>query len=221
MSDWPGQCSAPPGLRPAIGRQPGSGSPRQSPSRPPAGAKTIPRLTLLAHAERGAGEASRAIETARKAVALWERIAGPDHPGTLEGIDVLAAASLEAGQPQGVAELLERLCEAPAVDPVRRAHNLVKLAELTPAQNKARARERLQAALEMPCWNSDAELSTAERLNLAYTAARAARVFQSLGDQELGLESLRKARSLALQSPNPAAALKAVEAMAAGQPAPR
>jgi tetratricopeptide (TPR) repeat protein len=173
-------------------------------------------LALLAHAQRAGGALNEAVETATRAVRAWEKASGPDHPGTLEAIDVLTAAQLQAGQATGVVELLERLCDAPMTDPVRRAGHLVRLAELTAVRDKAGAAERLRLATSLPCWKPDASLSASERLRLASTAARASRVLRVIGDPSSSQEWLRKARSLALQTPDPAALLDVIEQLATG-----
>ena len=171
---------------------------------------------LLAHAERVAGDPKRAVESATRGLAAWERIAGPDHPGTLAAVDVLVAAKLDTGDAAGVVELLERLCDAEAVDdPPRRAAHLIRLADMTAARNKERARELLQRAMQLPCWDTGV-IGENMRWRLALTAALAAHAFQAAGDGTGATAAVQKARELALQqSDDPKPLLDRIEAIAA------
>jgi tetratricopeptide (TPR) repeat protein len=174
-------------------------------------------LTLLAHAERAAGEPTQAAVTAARAVAAWERAAGPDHPGTLAAADIVVSARIQSGDLPGVEELLERLCKAEAgADPVRRAGHLVRLAGLVAPRDKNRALEHLQAAMTLPCWTPDATARDSERLQLAYSAARAAWAYQMIGQPTRSEEALRKARSLTLQMSDHQKVLDRIESLATG-----
>jgi len=172
-------------------------------------------LVLLAHAQRAAGDSERAVKTAEQGLAAWERIAGPDHPGTLSAAEVLVAARMQARQPEGVAELLERLSAADSIDdPARRAAHLVRLAELTAGRDKPRAKTLLQEAMQLPCWQAEAGVDQAGRRRLAFTAALAAHAFTTVGDTAAATDALRRARGLALQAENPKPLLDRVELLA-------
>ena len=176
--------------------------------------ETAASMALLAHAERAAGDLAAAEQTASSAVAAWEEAAGADHPGTLAALDVLVTTLLQAGKSNQSRELLERLCRAESfADPVRRAGHLVQLAGLIATQDRAAAEARLETALSLPCWNRS-KPDAADRLRLAYTAARAAHVYATLGDRAASESALRRARSLALQAANPASTLAAVDRLA-------
>ncbi len=178
-------------------------------------AEVAATLSLLAHAQRLGGDPAQAARTAADAVAAWERNVGPSHPGTLAALDVLALAKLQAGVKDGVAELLQRLC-APATvsDPVRRAYNLVRLADLTATQDKNAARNYVQDAMKLPCWASDEGLSIKQRRRLAETAAIAARAYRTMGDDAAGQMTLLKARSIALRLDKSGASLTLIEQLA-------
>lgn len=175
---------------------------------------TAASIVLLAHAERAAGKGSQAVETATRGLAAWERAAGRDHPGTLWAADVLVAASMQAGDNKGVVDLLERLSGTDALDPVRRASHLARLADLTAAADKARAKRLLAEAMQLPCWQTDADLDPASRRRLAFTAALAAHAYSAVGDPAAAKDSLQRARGLALQAQNPKELLDRVEQLA-------
>lgn len=170
---------------------------------------------LLAHAERAAGDPKRAVETAARGLAIWERVAGADHPGTLSAVDVLVAAKLDAADTAGVAELLERLCAAAGDDPARRAAHLVRLADITAPRDTQKARNLLEQAMQLPCWDAPA-IGQNLRWRLALTAALAAHASQAAGDAAGATAALQQARKLALQeSDDPKALLDRVDAIAA------
>ena len=172
--------------------------------------------TLLAHAQRAAGAPGQAAETASRAVTAWERIAGPNHPGTLAAAEVLVAARLQGGDTTGVEELLKRLIVAETnPDPVRRSAHLVRFATLTSSRDEAAARECLQTALALPCWDSAMPTRAGERQRLAFTAARAAYAFKTLGDPTRSEDALRRARSLALKLDDSRRLLETLEKLAA------
>lgn len=176
--------------------------------------ETAASMALLAHAERAAGDLVAAEQTATSAVAAWEEAAGADHPGTLAALDVLVATLLQAGKPNQSLELLERLCRAESFsDPVRRAGHMVQLAGLIVARDRQGAVARLQAALSLPCWDHP-KPGEADRIRLAYTAARAAHVYATVGDRAASESAIRRARSLALQAADPASTLAAVDRLA-------
>lgn len=173
-------------------------------------------LTLLAHAERMAGDPERAAETAARALESWEKLAGADHPGTLAAAEVLVAARMQTGDTSGVLELLERLAApAPGVDPARRASHLVRLADLTAARDKARAKQLLTEAMHLPCWPAAAGLDLAGRRRLAFTAAVAAHAYAALADTAAAQEALQAARGIALQADDPKPLLDRIEQLAA------
>lgn len=170
---------------------------------------------LLAHAERMAGDPDRAVSSAAAATDTWTRLVGNDHPGTLASTDVLVRARIEAGQTDGVDGLLERLCAAGTLfPPVQRADHLVHLASLVFPQDAARSRACLAQALELPCWRPDAEVRPQDFAPLALMAARAARVFTLLGEPARSQDTLRQARSWAMQAKDSQLLLDAVEQLA-------
>lgn len=173
-------------------------------------------LVLLAHAQYMAGESKRAVETAGRGLAAWERAAGADHPGALSAADVLVAAKVRAGDTAGVVDLLERLCAPDVVrDPADRAGYLVRLADLTAARDRVRAKKFLDEALQLPCWQAAAAASPAIRLRLAFTAALAAHAFRTTGDSAAATEAVQRARQLALLQEDSKAVLDRIEQLAA------
>lgn len=178
--------------------------------------ETAASLTLLAHAERLAGDPDQAAETAARALAAWEKIAGADHPGALAAAEVLVAARTQTGDMTGVTELLERLsAPLPGIDPARRAAHLVRLADLTAARDKARAKQLLAEAMQLPCWTAAADLDLARRRRLAFTAAVAAHAFGAIADAAAAQEALQRARGIALEAADPKPLLDRVEQLAA------
>lgn len=183
-------------------------------------------LILLAQAERLAGKPRDAVTRATQGLAVWERAAGPEHPGTLSAVEVLVDSKIQAGDAAGVPELLERLC-APrsSGNPVRRAGHLVRLAlaGLRATGDKARALELLTTARQLPCWRPEAALTPPDRLRLAFSAALAAHAFGQLGDAAKATESVQVARRLATQAEDPKPILERIEQLAVGgeQPASR
>lgn len=172
-------------------------------------------LTLQAHALRASGEAEKAVDTATRALTTWERVASPDHPGTLAAAEVLAAAKLQAGVTDGVVELFERLSKADSIrDAGRRASHLVRLADLIAGRDAARARSLLGEAMDLPCWKPGPGLDAAARRRLAFTAALAAHAFASVQDPEAAKESLQRARALALEADDPRPLLERIEQLA-------
>ncbi|MFM8413665.1 MAG: tetratricopeptide repeat protein [Planctomycetota bacterium] len=177
--------------------------------------ETAASLVLLAHAERMAGDAERAAGTAARALAAWERIAGADHPGAIAAAEVLVAAKMQSGDMTGVVELLERLSgPAAGVDSAHRAAHLVRLADLTAARDKARAKKLLAEAMQLPCWPADTGLDLAGRRQLAFAAAVAAHAFGLVGDPDAAKESLQLARGIAMQAEDPKPLLDRVEQLA-------
>lgn len=172
-------------------------------------------LVLLAHAERAAGDLKRAEDTAARGLAAWERLAGPNHDGTLTAAEVLVTARLEAGETTGVAQLLERLVGSGQVDAARQAMHLVQLADFLASHDKARAVELLQRALQLPCWSDAAVPTPADRRRLACTAALAAHAYAALGDVEAGRRAVQRARGLAMEAKNPKPLLDHVDRLAA------
>jgi len=185
---------------------------------------TAASTVMLAHAELLAGKARAAVTRAAEGVAAWERIAGPDHPGTLSAIEVLVEARIQAGETSGLTDLLERLCGAAAIaDPLRQSGNLVRLAALKAAGDKARTRELVTTAMQLPCWGKEAVLAPSGRVRLALTAAIAAHVYRQLGDAAKATETVQLARGLALQADDPKPILDRIEQVAVRgeQPAAR
>lgn len=175
-------------------------------------------LSLLAHAERAAGEPIQAAGTATRALTIWEKVAGPDHPGTLTAIDVLVSARLQAGETSGVEELLQRLIAADSsLDPVSHARHLVWLADLVAPRDRDRARDHVETAMRLPCWTPHATVRAADLQQLACAAARASHAYDQFGDSSKREESLRAARSLALQVKESETLLDRVEELAAGK----
>jgi hypothetical protein len=178
--------------------------------------ETAANRSLLAHAERLAGNPGHAAATAAAAVAAWERVAGPDHPGTLTAIDVLVLARLQSGDTTDVEPLLARLCASDGVfDSVQRAGHLVRLSGLVASHDKALAHQHLQRGMALPCWRLEASIRDRDRKTLAFTAARAAVTYKRLGDLPRSEDSLRKARSLALKADNAQELLAEIDKVAA------
>jgi len=183
----------------------------------PSGAspETAANLTLLARAQQAAGDHTQAVETAVRGLAAWERVAGAHHPGTLAAADVLVAAKVQAGDIEGVPELLERLCASDAADdPARRAAQLVRLADITAAEDKVRAKELLRKALQLPCWQEGFASSPRASLRLAFTAALATHAFRAIGDETAATQMLQRARGLVMQSEDSAKLLARIERLA-------
>lgn len=173
-------------------------------------------LVLEARAQHGAGEPTRAAETAAEGFAAWERIVGADHPGTLAAADVLVATKLQVDDMEGVVELLERLCATDTGDdPLRRASHLIRLATLTAEHDKPRAQELLQQARQLPCWQEGSARDPGVSVRLALTAALAAHAFTMVGDSGTATEMLQQARRLVMQAKDSAALLERVERIAA------
>ena len=167
-------------------------------------------------AERLAGDPGHAAATAAAAVAAWERVAGPDHPGTLTAIDVLISSRLQSGNTSEVEPLLARLCASDGVfDSVQRAGHLIRLAGLVASHDKALAHQHLQRGMALPCWRLEASIRDRDRKTLAFTAARAASTYKSLGDLPRSEDALRKARSLALKADNAQELLAEIDKVAA------
>lgn len=178
--------------------------------------ETAANLVLLARASQAAGEPTRALEAAQRGLAAWEKVAGADHPGTLDATDALVSAKLQAGDTEGVTELLERLCATDAIDdPSRRAAHLVRLADLTVAQDKQRAQDLLRKALQLPCWQDGFDRGAAARQRLAFTAALAAHAATAAGDSTTATQMLQRARRLVVKSDDPTALLERIERVAA------
>lgn len=178
-------------------------------------------LVLLARAQHAAREPTQAMATAAQGLAAWEEAAGADHPGTLAAAEVLVAAKLQAGDPDGVVELLERLCKADVIDePVRRAAHLVRLADLVASHDKARAQELLHQAEQLPCWQEEPARGPGVSLRLAFTAALAAHALNAVGDASRATEMLQQARRLVMQSKDSAALLGRIERIAAAGEGP-
>lgn len=177
--------------------------------------ETAANLVLLARACQAAGEPSRALETARLALAAWENVAGADHPGTLDAAEALVSAQLQAGDAEVDRALLERLCASDAIDdPSRRAALLVRLADLTVAQDRRRAQDLLRKALQLPCWNDGFEGGAAASQRLAFTAALAAHTATLTGDSTTATRMLQLARRLVMQSEDANALLERIERVA-------
>jgi len=178
--------------------------------------ETAANLVLLARACQAAGEPSKALETARRGLAAWEKVAGADHPGTLDAIDALVGAQLQAGEAEVDLALLERLCASDAIDdPSRRAAHLVRLADLTMVKDKDRARELLREALQLPCWQDGFDRGAAVSRRLAFTAALAAHAATAAGDPTTATQMLQHARRLVVRSEDSAALLERIERVAA------
>ncbi len=172
-------------------------------------------LVLLAHAQRLAGLTKNAMETAARAVDAWERSAGPDHPGTLSAVEVLLATKAGGSDATGVVDLLERLCrtdEREGMD--RRASHLIRLADAIATSNKSRAKELLQQAMQLPCWDADMAAYPHTSRRLALASAIAAHAFRAIGDPTAATESLQRARRLAMQAKDPKPILDRVERLA-------
>jgi tetratricopeptide (TPR) repeat protein len=178
--------------------------------------ETAANLVLLARAYQAAGEPTRALETARRGLVAWEKVAGADHPGTLDAADTLVSAKLQAGDAEGVTELLERLCATDAIDdPSRRAAHLVRLADLTVAQDKRRSQDLLRKALQLPCWQDGFDRGAAANQRLAFTAAVAAHAATAAGDSTTATQMLQRARRLVMESEDSTALLERIERVAA------
>ena len=178
--------------------------------------ETAANLVLLARACQAAGEPTRALETAQRGLAAWEKVAGADHLGTLDAVDALVSAKLQAGDAEGITELLERLCATDAIDdPSRRAAHLVRLADLTVAQDKHRALDLLRKALQLPCWQDGFDRGAAASQRLAFTAALAAHAATAAGDSTTATQLLQRARRLVMESEDSTALLQRIERVAA------
>ena len=178
--------------------------------------ETAANLVLLARACQAAGEPTRALETAQRGLAAWEKVAGADHPGTLEAADALLSAKLQAGDAEGVTELLERLCATDAIDdPTRRAAHLVRLADLTVAQDKRRSQDLLRKAFQLPCWQDGFDGGVAPTQRLAFTAALAAHAATAAGDTTTATQMLQRARRLVMEAEDSTALLERIERVAA------
>ncbi len=178
--------------------------------------ETAANLVLLARACQAAGEPTRALKTAQRGLAAWEKVAGADHPGTLDAADALVSAKLQAGDAEGVKELLERLCATDAIDdPSRQAAHLVRLADFTVAQDKPRAQNLLRKALQLPCWQDGFDRGAAANQRLAFTAALAAHAATAAGDSTTATQMLQRARRLVLKSEDSTALLERIERVAA------
>jgi hypothetical protein len=177
--------------------------------------ETAANLVLLARAQQAAGEPTRGVETAVRGLAAWERLAGAEHPGSLAAAEVLVAAKLQAGDLDGVVKLLERLCASDAVDdPVRKAGHVARLAEITAADDKARAQDLLQRALQLPCWQEGFARSPGVSLRLAFTAALMAHAFNVVGDADAATRMLQRARGLVMHAEDSAKLLDRIERVA-------
>jgi tetratricopeptide (TPR) repeat protein len=178
--------------------------------------ETAANLVLLARACQAAGEPTRALQTAQRGLAAWEKVAGADHPGTLDAADALLSAKLQAGDAEGVTELLERLCATDVIDdPSRRAAHLVRLADLTVAQDKRRSQDLLRKAFQLPCWQDGFEGGAAPTQRLAFTAALAAHAATAAGDATTATQMLQRARRLVIESEDSTALLERIERVAA------
>lgn len=178
--------------------------------------ETAANLVLLARACQAAGEPTRAVETAQRGLAAWEKVAGADHPGTLDAVDALVSAKLQAGDAEGLTELLERLCATDAIDdPSRRAAHLVRLADLTVAHDKSRAQDLLRKATQLPCWQDGFARNAAASQRLAFTAALAAHVSTAAGDSTTATHMLQRARRLVIDAEDSTALLERIERVAA------
>ena len=172
-------------------------------------------LVLLAHAQRLAGLTKNALETAARALDAWERAAGPDHPGTLSAVEVLLETKAGGSDATGVVNLLERLCRTDERDGVdRRASHLIRLADAIALSNKTRAKELLQQAMQLPCWDADMAVNPHTGRRLALASAIAAHAFRAVGDPTAATEALQRARSLAMQAKDPKPILDRVERLA-------
>lgn len=166
---------------------------------------------LLAHAKRGSVGSADAAE----ALAAWERLAGPEHPGTLAALDVLVSARLRDDVPAEVETLLERLCSSgSSFTPIQQAGHLVRLAMVVLPSDRPRAEACLERATALPCWDSDAAVRPRDLDPLALTAARAAYVYKQLGQLDRSADALQLARSWATRSDNAKVLLERVEQLA-------
>ena len=172
-------------------------------------------LVLLAHAQLLAGMSKKAMDTAERALATWEHVAGPDHAGTLSAAEVLLATKASGGDQAGVVSLLERLCQTDGSDGSdRRASHLIRLADAIAAGNKARAKALLEQAMQLPCWEGDAAANPGAGRRLAFASAVAAHAFRTIGDPTAATAALQKARGLAMQANDPKPVLDRVESLA-------
>jgi tetratricopeptide (TPR) repeat protein len=178
---------------------------------PEAAANTV----LLAHAQRAAGEVPKAAATAAQGLAAWERVAGANHPGTLAAIEVLVDARIQLGDTAGMAELLERLCDADAIDaPVRRATHLVRLADIMADTDKDRALKLLAEAMHLSCWQEGVITDADVRLRLAFTAALAAHAFTASGDSAAAKDAVQRARRLVVDVATPEPLYRRIDELA-------